>query len=146
MQVECKEIQHATPAYEETVALRYEILRKPLGLNYTPQQLAAEDKDHHLAAYLEDRLAACLILTPDNNGVIKMRQVAVDGSLQGKGIGQQLVTYSEEWARAHKYKKMVLHARETAVPFYLKLGYKIEGQTFMEVGLPHKKMYKLIIT
>jgi predicted GNAT family N-acyltransferase len=37
---------------------------------------------------------------------------------------------------------MVLHARETAVPFYLKLGYEVVGGQFEEVGIPHFKMEK----
>jgi predicted GNAT family N-acyltransferase len=37
---------------------------------------------------------------------------------------------------------VVLHARETAVSFYKKLGYTKEGNVFEEVGIPHWKMTK----
>ena len=37
---------------------------------------------------------------------------------------------------------MVLHARETAVGFYEKLGYKTSGDKFIEVTIPHFPMQK----
>jgi len=140
----CKAVEFDSPAYKETVSLRYDILRKPLGLNFTQEQLDKEANDFHLAAYMDDILAACLILTKVNENEIKMRQVAVGENLQGKGVGKKLVRFSEDFARDKGFSLMTLHARETAVPFYLGLDYKTEGQPFTEVGLPHKKMYKLL--
>ena len=138
----CREVEFATPAYQETVALRYKILRKPIGLSFTEEQLSQEINDFHLAAYMDDKLVACLILTHVNSDEIKMRQVAVDENLQGKGIGKKLVQFAEAFSKDKGYEKMTLHARETAVPFYLSMQYKTKGQPFTEVGLPHMKMYK----
>jgi predicted GNAT family N-acyltransferase len=39
---------------------------------------------------------------------------------------------------------MILHAREAAVPFYLKLGYALAGEPFEEVGIPHRAMEKTL--
>jgi predicted GNAT family N-acyltransferase len=77
-----------------------------------------------------------------NDVVVKMRQVAVDPHTQGTGVGRILVEASEAKARELGYAEIELNARETAVPFYLKLGYEVVGETFGEVGLPHKKMRK----
>ncbi|NOZ36403.1 MAG: GNAT family N-acetyltransferase [Chlorobi bacterium] len=41
-------------------------------------------------------------------------------------------------------QKIVLHARKTAVSFYLKLNYKIISEQFYEVGIPHFKMRKML--
>ncbi|HRF26714.1 MAG TPA: GNAT family N-acetyltransferase [Ferruginibacter sp.] len=35
-----------------------------------------------------------------------------------------------------------MHARDSAVGFYEKLGYKVIGEGFMEVNLPHHLMVK----
>ncbi|MFN4255589.1 MAG: GNAT family N-acetyltransferase [Saprospiraceae bacterium] len=139
-------IEFATPEYDEAVRLRYDILRAPLGLEYTPEQLAEEWNQHHLAAYdHQNRLVGYLNLTPAGQGEVKMRQVAIAQSVQGQGIGRHLVEYSEAFARARGFEKMVLHARETAVPFYLKLGYAIVGEQFEEVTIPHFKMWKNLV-
>jgi GNAT superfamily N-acetyltransferase len=71
-----------------------------------------------------------------------MRQVAVLPTLQGKGIGKILVQQTEQWARYNGWRTILLHARLTAVPFYEKLEYEIEGDVFEEVSVPHFKMKK----
>ena len=135
-------VLHGSPEYEETVALRDEILRRPLGLRFTPEVLGAESGDMHLACYENGALVGCLILSPGDAGTIKMRQVAVAEQLQGRGVGRALVERSEEIAREHGFREMVLHARDTAVPFYERLGYERVGEQFQEVNLPHWKMRK----
>ena len=137
------EVEFATPEYDDTVRLRYKILRLPLGLDFTAEQLAEEYNDFHLAAYdAAWILRGCLVLTPKENNTLKMRQVAVDDTVQSKGIGSLLVQASEVFARAKGFDTMELNARETAVPFYLKLGYNTEGAAFEEVSILHFRMVK----
>lgn len=135
-------VPHGSAEYEETVALRDEILRRPLGLRFTPESLGAETNDLHLACYLEGTLVGCLILTPAGPATVKMRQVAVAEQMQGKGIGRAMVKRSEEIALEHGFTEMVLNARDTAVPFYETLGYERIGEQFEEVTIPHWKMRK----
>lgn len=141
--MQIRQIEFGTPEYDEAVRLRYDILRRPLGLEYTPEQLAAEYSEIHLAAFdAAGRLIAYLNLTPVAPDIVKMRQVAVESVLQGKGIGKLLVGASEQLAKHLGYKEISLHARDTAVPFYLKLGYERVGEPFEEVTIPHFKMRK----
>ena len=136
-------IAFATPEYDETVKLRYKILRKPLGRDFSEDQLAEEYADFHLAAYTNDWiLRGCLVLTPKDDKVLKMRQVAVDDTVQQTGVGRQLVEASEAFGRANGFATMELNARHTAVPFYQKLNYDIVGEQFEEVGIAHFKMMK----
>ncbi len=136
-------IEFATPEYDETVQLRDKILRRPLGLTFSEEQLAEEYADFHLAAYTHDwLLRGCLVLTPKGDKTLKMRQVAVDEACQKMGVGRQLVDASEALGRANNFDMMELNARETAVPFYLKLNYTIVGEPFEEVGIAHFKMIK----
>ena len=37
---------------------------------------------------------------------------------------------------------MTLHARDTAIPFYKKLGYECVGEPFVEVTILHQAMQK----
>ncbi len=138
------EVPFATPEYDELIALRYEILRRPLGMTYDPADLALEYNQIHLAAYdTAFRPLGCLSLLPMPDGrKMKMRQVAVAEAAQGSGVGRKLVAACEQQSRQLGYTKMVLHARDTAVPFYEKLGYIVDGEGFEEVGLPHHAMYK----
>ena len=135
-------IEHDSGEYEEAVALRDEVLRKPLGLSYDPTELAGEKDSFHFALREGTELVACLVLKPLNEHCIKMRQLAVRESYQGKGVGRELVNYAESFAKGRGNEEIVLHARETARGFYEKLGYEAEGDSFTEVGLPHLVMRK----
>jgi len=135
-------IEHGSGEYEETVALRDEVLRKPLGLSYDPTELAGEKESFHFALREGAELVACLVLKPLDERCIKMRQLAVRDNAQGKGFGRELVNYAHSLAKERGYAEIVLHARETALGFYEKLGYQVEGNPFTEVGLPHLVMRK----
>ena len=139
------EVEFATPEYDETVALRYKILRLPLNLEFSAEDLAKEYTDIHLAAYDEAWiLRGCLVLTPKPQKVMKMRQVAVDADVQSKGIGRAMVEKSEHLARSKGYEVMELNARDVAVPFYKKLNYQTVGDMFEEVSISHFKMKKIL--
>jgi predicted GNAT family N-acyltransferase len=141
-----QEITFGTPEYDESVALRNKILRLPLGLEFDPKVLANEYLDYHLGYYDNNyRLVACLILSNLGEAVVKMRQVAVDERAQGKGIGSKLVLKSEEISQDNNATELMCHARKTAVPFYLKLGYNTIGDEFSEVNIPHFKMSKSLM-
>lgn len=142
--LELAQIAANSSRYRDLVELRRRVLRTPLGLDYTPQQLAKEQADLHIAAYLNGRLVGCGVLTAVDvsGGVGQLRQMAVDPDWQRRGIGAQIVAFAEKLAAERGYREIVLHARETARPFYERSGFVATGETFMEVTLPHRKMVK----
>ncbi len=142
----CTPIMFGSPEFDEALKLRYKILRKPLGLEYDSNDIAAEFDSIHLGCYdtKTNLLAAVLILKPIDSKVVKMRQVAVDTLYQSRGIGFLLVSESERLAKSMGFSKIELHARDTAVNFYLKSGYDSAGDVFKEVGINHLFMYKSI--
>ncbi len=50
--------------------------------------------------------------------------------------------YAEVFLAQKGYREIILHARQRAVAFYEKLGYRKEGDLFIEVTLPHFLMRK----
>lgn len=124
------------------VNLRNEILRKPLGLSFNDEELEREKDDILMGAFEDDRLLGCCLLTPVDSGTVRLRQMAVPNSMQGKGIGRALMIFAENIARDLGYKKLCMHARKTATGFYKKLGYNISGEEFLEVTIPHYTMEK----
>lgn len=137
-----KQIDHGTKEYLQMVKLRNEILRKPLGLSLTPDELAMEKEDILIGAFDDDEMLACCMLTKAENHCLRLRQMAVQNNLQGKGIGASMMNFAEILSRDKGYKKLIMHARETAVGFYEKLGYKVVGNKFTEVTIPHFVMEK----
>ena len=127
---------------KKSIELRYKVLREPLGLVYTAEQLAEESAQVHIVAVTNDKVVGVVVLKADADSVLKMRQVAVDPNLQQSGIGKKMVLFSEKWAVDNQYAIIELHARDTAKDFYLKMDYTIIGNEFTEVGIPHFKMVK----
>jgi len=137
-----KQIDHGSKEYRQMVALRLEILRKPQGLSFTEEELAKEKDDILIGAFEEDKMLACCLLTKIDNSTLKLRQMAVQNNLQGKGIGASIMSFAETVARDKGFKKLTMHARDSAIGFYEKFDYKVKGNEFIEVNVPHHVMEK----
>lgn len=140
-----KQIDYGSKEYKQMVDLRYEILRRPLGLNFSEDQLIKEKDDVLIGAFDEDEMLGCCVLTSQGNGCVRLRQMAVQKNLQGKGIGESILHFAENIARDKGYKTLMMHARDTAIRFYEKFGYKINGEQFIEVNTPHHVMEKRLV-
>ncbi len=139
-----KQINHGSKEYIQMITLRNEILRKPLGLNFSNEELEKEKDDILIGAFDEDKILACCLLSKVDKTTIKLRQMAVQNNLQGKGIGASIMNFAENVARDNGYRKLMMHARNNAVGFYEKFNFKVNGPQFTEVNIPHYKMEKLL--
>ena len=137
-----KIIDHGTPEYHQMVELRYHVLRKPLGLEFSEEDLESEKNDVLMGCFDEEKLEGCCLLTPAGEKALRLRQMAVANGLQGKGIGRVLMSFAENIARDMQNEKLLMHARKSAVGFYEKLGYRICSDEFEEVTIPHYVMEK----
>lgn len=124
-------------------ALRQEVLRKPLGMDLFQEDLSAETEQIKIGALLNNQLIACLMLKVSNDSA-KLRQMAVKPEFQGMGIGQAVVKFAEKYCLDNTILKIELHSRENALGFYEGMDYEIIGDEFLEVGLPHYKMIKVL--
>ncbi len=139
-----KIIDYNSEQYQQMIALRTEVLRKPLGLSYNPVDLEKEKDDILIGAFDDDQMVGCCILTRLDEHTCKLRQMAVHPSMQRNGLGASIMNFAENVARGAGYTKMVLNARKTAANFYQKLGYEVNTGEFIEVNLPHLGMAKSI--
>ena len=137
-----KIIDHGSPEYRQMVQLRDDILRKPLGLNFTEEELETEKDNLLMAAYEDDHLLGCCMLVEEDPQTVRLRQMAVINDLQGKGIGSALMNFAENLARDRGYKRITMHARKNALGFYEKMGYKQVGEEFEEITISHYVMEK----
>lgn len=122
--------------------LRNDMLRKPLGLTFDKDELEKEKDDILMGAFEDDKLLGCCLMTKMDASTLRLRQMAVPNSMQGKGVGRALMIFAENIARDLGYKTLSMHARSTAVGFYQKLGYHVTGNEFIEVTIPHYVMEK----
>lgn len=138
-----KIVIHGSNEYRRIVDLRDEILRKPLGLSSSSEELDLEKDYIHVAGFVGGLLCATVMLIPKLDELI-MQRVAIREDFQGKGIGSAMMSFIEKYAKEHGFKSIYCHARDTAVPFYEKNGYIVEGDSFFEIGIIHYAMRKKI--
>jgi ribosomal protein S18 acetylase RimI-like enzyme len=139
-----RQIDHGSFEYGQMVDLRNEILRIPLGLLLTNEELEQEKNDILIGAFDEQEILGCCLLTKVDKKTVRLRQMAVKNTSQGMGIGASLMNYAENVARDKGFSVMIMHARETAIGFYEKAGYHVEGEKFTEVNVPHYLMVKML--
>ncbi len=137
-----KQIDHGTEEYKQMINLRHELLRKPLNLQFEADELDKEKNDILIGAFEEEKMLGCCLLTKLDKNCVRLRQMAVQNNLQGKGIGAAMLNFAENVARDAGYKKITMHARLTAIGFYKKVGYKTAGTEFLELSIPHLMMEK----
>jgi predicted N-acetyltransferase YhbS len=136
-------IEHGSDAYLAAVRLRDEVLRNPMGIVTTPEEMSAERALTHIAGFVLGEICATCVLVREGLAV-RMKRVAVAESVQGQGIGTAMLQFSEAFAKEAGADEICAHARETAVRFYEKAGYVGEGHYFDEVGIPHLLVRKAL--
>ncbi len=111
-------------------SLRYEVLRAPLGQPIGSERNEGDATGIHFALYEDDTLKAIARLDLQDQQIAQVRFVAVDQKCQGKGFGLKIMQATEAKAKQMGIQKMILHARDYAVEFYLKQGYQNLGASY----------------
>lgn len=135
--------------YFNACQLRDDLLRIPLGLKLTEEDILKDAGGVHYAGLIGDTVVACasawrIDQVPPQQSHIK--QVAVAEGYQGKGLGRWIMDFTESMCRDSGDSSVFVHARQHVSEFYLKLGYETIGDVFFEVGIPHLKMVKKLST
>ncbi len=110
-----------------------------------PESLEQDEWDEtatHFLAYVSDAAVGTARFRLIAPKVAKVERVAVLSRYRGRGIGRALMETVERHAAESGVSEIVLHSQDHAVPFYEKLGYRVQGAPFMDAGIPHRKMSK----
>ncbi len=140
--MELIEIEWCSPQYQSALEIRHEVLRAPLGLKLTAEELDGEYGQLHFGVLDNDVLIATLTARPCSTTEIQLRQMAVCTNHQRGGVGTKLLLETEARLRERAFTSVFLNARMTCLPFYEKHGYKKVGEPFELIALPHLKMVK----
>lgn len=143
--IEFREIIWQSQDYQEELALRQDILRRPLGLDLFQENLADEKFDTHIGAFSGEKLVGTLMIKAAVNHCVQLRQAAVLEPYRGNGVGAGMICFAERLCRSQGIRHIWLNARQTAENFYLRLGYHNVGEPFLELGIPHIRMEKVFI-
>lgn len=67
-------------------------------------------------------------------------RMAVLPAWRGQGVGSALLETILAAARERGASQVFLNAQTTAVPFYARAGFAVEGEEFLDANIPHVRM------
>jgi predicted GNAT family N-acyltransferase len=139
--IEVKNITTSDLLYKPERELRNKVLLRPLGLPDSSWEMY-DEKAWHFVAVENKNVVGCAVLVPLENEGSKARliQMAVDTTMQEKGVGKLLISAILRFAKRQELTEVVCHSRAYANKFYAKFGFEIYGEPFEEVGIPHNHM------
>ncbi|MDQ8204525.1 GNAT family N-acetyltransferase [Pelagicoccus sp. SDUM812003] len=144
MDTEFRQFTTDDAEYQQSLELRNAQLRAPLGLELSESDTAGERSQLHFGLFRERRLLASVTLKNLGDGRMKLRQMVVEPSARGMGLGRALIENVEKRLRSMDCVEIVLAARVNAERFYETLGYRSSGERFREVGIDHLSMTKCL--
>jgi len=100
-----------------------------------------ENTSTHYLVYLDENPVGTARWRKTENG-IKLERFAVLKEYRNSGAGSAVLNKVLEDVIAFN-EKIYLNAQITAINFYLKAGFVIEGDEFMEANIRHFKMRKV---
>ena len=121
--------------------LRTEVFVHEQGVD---QALEWDSHDNHCVhAVLCNRLGLPVAtgrLLPSENGRAKIGRMAVKRVLRGQRLGDQILSALMDHARQRGDKEILLHAQCSAEKFYLRQGFRRQGEVFTEADMAHVEM------
>jgi predicted GNAT family N-acyltransferase/L-amino acid N-acyltransferase YncA len=72
-------------------------------------------------------------------------RVAVEAERRGQGFGAIVMAAAERWASDQGLPAVELHAQQSVIGFYERLGYAGIGDPYEEAGIPHQTMRKELL-
>lgn len=131
--------------YRDELMLRWEVLRKPLGMPPGSEVLPEEMDCIHLIAMDNKKIIGCVLFHPESEHSGRVVQLALSEEFRGKGCGRQLIATLEQTLAKKGISDLYLFAREELQGFFGRMGYHFEGETFERMGFPHRIMKKTIL-
>ena len=129
MHIEIRQI----PA-EDTLPLRQRVMWPDHPLEAL--RLEGDDCALHFGAFFEARLVGVGSFFADG-ATCRLRKLAVDMDMQGKGVATDLLSYASDHLHAAGFTAIWCDARVSAIGFYERLGFACEADIFQKQGLDY---------
>ena len=115
----------------EYYKIRFEELRSPWNQPIGSEKDTDDNNCIHRMIKIEDNYIGVARLQYNTNLQAQIRYMAIKKKYQRSGFGKILVLDLENIAKKNGTKEMMLQSRESAIPFYLSLDYKIIKKTHL---------------
>ncbi|HXD63924.1 MAG TPA: GNAT family N-acetyltransferase [Solirubrobacteraceae bacterium] len=128
---------------EAALSLRHDVFCVEQGVPVYEELDGRDGEGVHLVAVSDGALlATCRLLFV--GPTVQFSRLAVRTSARRQGIATALLALADEETRAGGARRLVLHAQTYARSLYEAAGYEPRGRIFMEAGIEHIAMEKIL--
>ena len=138
MPLEFNIINYNSPEYQKALRLREDVMRKPLGLLLSEEDVKDDGKRIHISKDIIMMSSFAVVLYK----IAHIYSVFVKQELQNKGFGQRLMAYAENYAKSQGAKRLYVEGRKAAKNFYQKCGFSSCGLEYIDMNIVHQDMRK----
>jgi len=129
---------------QDCFAIRIEVFVEEQGVPSEEELDELDTTSFHALARINKYPVGTGRLIPEGNNYGRIGRMAVRKDFRRFGVGGLVLTYLEEIAVNEGITRITLDAQEYVKQFYLDHGYQEQGDMFLEVGIPHVTMVKII--
>ncbi|MFJ7890322.1 GNAT family N-acetyltransferase [Lysinibacillus xylanilyticus] len=130
--------------HEDAFAVRKQVFVKEQGVPLHLECDAEDASATHFIMYEDNDPVGAARLRSIEDDAAKIERVCILQDQRGKKLGALIMKEMEKHAILINKKKLKLNAQSYAIPFYEKLGYTVTSPEFMDAGIPHRAMEKMI--
>jgi predicted GNAT family N-acyltransferase len=129
--------------FDAALALRHAVFCVEQGVPANEERDGRDRSGLHLIAVQEGEVVGtCRLVFVGST--VQFSRLAVKRTARRRGIATALLRVTDEESRAHGANRIVLHAQTYARPLYDQAGYVPRGREFVEAGIEHIAMEKLL--
>ena len=134
---------HGEQEMAQLLRLRHDVFCGEQGVPEREELDGRDDEAVHLVAVEDGRvLATCRLLFVGTT--VQFSRLAVAPDARRRRIATRLLALADDETRAGGARRLVLHAQTYARSLYDAAGYEPRGRVFMEAGIEHVAMEKLL--
>ena len=101
-----------------------------------------ETAKHVLVLYNSQPVGCARVRFIEGNA--KLERIAILEKYRGLGLGKKLMDFLIEYCEKEGCQKIVMHSQYYIKNFYKKCGFEQKGKIFMDAGIEHIEMQKML--
>lgn len=127
------------------IQLREEVFILEQACKYTDLDNRDQDAIHLLGALNNTIVSYTRIFPPNSKGYASFGRVLLDKGMRNQGLGHQLVQeVISIIGMKYGYTPIKISAQAHLTSFYEKHGFKTQGVPYLDAGIPHIDMIRLL--
>jgi len=127
----------------QALGLRERVFCDEQGVSIAADRDGRDDEATHIVAVEGDRvLGTCRLVF--RGRIARLGRLAVEPECRGGGVAAAILREADRVARRAGAEVISLHAQTYALELYIRDGYVERGARFMEEGIEHVSMEKLL--